>query len=233
MVGLSILSLDARQSRDNLPAMAKRRTIGNRIAPPRFMAFLAILIIGFPIASKAIGGWALGAMAAFDLSAALFLILCLPLLRTRHAETIRGHAKDNDANREMLLAITGIVMAVLLTAVAAETVGHNPEPFTKGLIIGTLALAWLFSNTLYALHYAHLAYGRPAAGCAGLEFPDTPEPIYWDFVYFAFTLGMTFQTSDVTISSPAIRRVVTVHSLAAFVFNIGVLAFTINVLGSS
>ena len=73
--------------------MAKRRTIGNRIAPPRFMAFLAILIIGFPIASKAIGGWALGAMAAFDLSAALFLILCLPLLRTRHAETIRGHAK--------------------------------------------------------------------------------------------------------------------------------------------
>jgi uncharacterized membrane protein len=28
------------------------------------------------------------------------------------------------------------------------------------------------------------------------------------------------------------RRVVTVHCLAAFAFNIGVLAFTINVLGS-
>jgi uncharacterized membrane protein len=44
---------------------------------------------------------------------------------------------------------------------------------------------------------------------------------------------MTFQTSDVTITDERIRRVVTVHCFAAFVFNIGVLAFTINVLGSS
>jgi uncharacterized membrane protein len=57
--------------------------------------------------------------------------------------------------------------------------------------------------------------------------------MYWDFVYFAFTLGMTFQTSDVTITSERIRRIVTIHCLAAFFFNIGVLAFTINVLGSA
>ena len=94
-----------------------------------------------------------------------------------------------------------------------------------------LVLAWLFSNTVYALHYAHLAYGD-AAKCNGLSFPGTDEPLYWDFVYFAFTLGMTFQTSDVTISDQSLRRVVTLHSLAAFAFNIGVLAFTINVLGS-
>ena len=213
--------------------MAKRRTIGNRIAPPRFMAFLVALVLGFPIAARAIGGWALGAMAAFDVAAFLFLVLCIPLLRTREAHVIRTHAQQNDANRRTLLAITGVVMAILLTAIAAETVGHNPEPFTKGLIIGTLALAWLFSNTIYALHYAHLAYLKPAAGCAGLEFPGTPEPNYWDFVYFAFTCGMAFATSDVAIKDQHIRRVVTVHCLAAFAFNIGVLAFTINVLGSS
>jgi hypothetical protein len=46
-------------------------------------------------------------------------------------------------------------MAVLLTAIAAEAVGHNPQPFTKALILGTLALAWLFSNTICALHCAH------------------------------------------------------------------------------
>ena len=61
--------------------------------------------------------------------------------------------------------------------------------------------------------------------------PGTDEPDYWDFVYFAFTLGMTFQTSDVSITDRRIRRVVLGHSLAAFVFNLGVLAFTINVLG--
>ena len=66
-----------------------------------------------------------------------------------------------------------------------------------------------------------------------LEFPGTTQPLYWDFVYFAFTLGMTFQTSDVAIKDERIRRVVILHSFTAFVFNIGVLAFTINVLGSS
>ena len=70
-------------------------------------------------------------------------------------------------------------------------------------------------------------------GCAGLDFPGTPEPNYWDFVYFSFTCGMAFATSDVAISDQHIRRIVTVHCLAAFAFNIGVLAFTINVLGSS
>jgi uncharacterized membrane protein len=123
-------------------------------------------------------------------------------------------------------------MAALLTAIAAETVGQNPQPFTKSLIILTLALAWLFSNTIYALHYAHLAYMKPDIGCSGLHFPGTKEPDYWDFVYFAFTCGMAFATSDVEVTDQHIRRVVTVHCLAAFAFNIGVLAFTINVLAS-
>jgi uncharacterized membrane protein len=212
--------------------MAKPRTIGNIIAPPRFLAFLVALIVAFPIAAHAFDRWALGAMAAFDAAAALFLVLCIPLLSTREARVIREHATQNDANRHILLAITGIVMAVLLTAIAAETVGHNPQPFTKSLIIGTLALAWVFSNTVYALHYAHLVYVHPDAGCVGLEFPGTPQPVYWDFVYFSFTCGMAFATSDVVITETHMRKTVTIHCLAAFAFNIGVLAFTINVLGS-
>ena len=213
--------------------MANPRTIGNKIAPPRFLAFMAALIVASPIFVNFFHRWTLGAMAAFDMAAILFLALCLPLLRTTEAALIRKHAAANDANREVLLGVTGVVMAVLFMAIAAEAIGHNPQPFTKTLIITTLALAWLFSNTIYALHYAHLAYRHPERGCLGLEFPGTKIPIYWDFVYFAFTCGMAFATSDVQITSQHIRKVVTVHSLAAFAFNIGVLAFTINVLGSS
>jgi len=115
--------------------MAKPQTIGNMIAPPRFLAFLVLLILAFPVASHEFHGWALGAMAAFDVAASVFLLLCLSLLTTREAAEIRAHAEQNDANRHVLLAITGIVMAVLLTAIAAEAVGHNPQPFTKALII--------------------------------------------------------------------------------------------------
>jgi uncharacterized membrane protein len=174
----------------------------------------------------------LGARAAFAVAAAIFLLVGAPLLGTKEAAEIRVHAARNDANRRVLLFITGIVVAVLLVAIAAEAVGRNPEPLTKSLIILTLALAWLFSNMVYAFHYAHLAYGEDRRDSLGLEFPGTDRPNYWDFIYFAFTCGMAFATSDVQITDQRMRKVVTIHCLAAFAFNIGVLAFTINVLGS-
>jgi uncharacterized membrane protein len=213
--------------------MATRLSIGNRIAPPRFLAFLAMLLIGFPVATSLLHRWPLAAMSAFDVAAFLFLVSCLPLLGTKEARVIRDHAKANDANRVLLLGLTGIVIGVMLTAISAEAVGHNPQPLTKALIIVSLALAWLFANTVYAFHYAHMVYNKPDVGCVGLEFPRTPHPVYWDFVYFSFTCGMAFATSDVVITESHMRKVVTIHCLAAFAFNIGVIAFTINVLGSS
>jgi uncharacterized membrane protein len=213
--------------------MAKSLNLGNRIAPPRFLAFLAFLLVGFPVAFSLLGHWPLAAMTAFDVAAILFLISCVPLLGTREARVIREHARANDANRVLLLVITAIVMAILLTAISTEAVGHNPQPITKALIITTLALAWLFANTVYAFHYAHLVYTHPEVGCVGLEFPRTAHPVYWDFVYFSFTCGMAFATSDVVVTESHMRKIVTIHCLAAFAFNIGVIAFTINVLGSS
>lgn len=210
--------------------MTERRKIGNRIAPPHFILFAVVGVVAVGIAWLGLQEIRRAIMVGFDVAAALFLISVLPLLRVREGAAIRAHARENDANRAVLLGITFVVMVVLFVAIATETLRHSPEPFTKILIVTTLAIAWLFSNTVYALHYAHLAYGDEIK-CAGLSFPGTDEPLYWDFVYFAFTLGMTFQTSDVTISGQGLRRVVTLHSLAAFVFNIGVLAFTINVLG--
>jgi len=98
-----------------------------------------------------------------------------------------------------------------------------------------LLIAWLFSNLVYAMHYAHNFYlpGDKGRDRSGLDFPETDEPGYWDFLYFAFTLGMTFQTSDVSITASGMRRTVLFQCLAAFLFNLGILAFTINVLGGS
>ena len=210
--------------------MAERRKIGNRIAPLHFLLFAVVGVVAVGIFWLDLHEIRRAIMIGFDVAAVLFLASVSPLLGTREGAAIRAHARENDANRAVLLAITFVVMVVLLVAIATESLKHSPEPFTRILIVVTLAIAWVFSNTVYALHYAHLAYGDELQ-CKGLSFPGTNEPLYWDFVYFAFTLGMTFQTSDVTISDQRIRRVVTLHCLAAFVFNIGVLAFTINVLG--
>jgi uncharacterized membrane protein len=215
--------------------MAVPRTIGNRLAPPRFILFFVLLIAGVGMAlfflprGKAV-------MVGFDLAAAAFLLSCLPLFRDE-AEKMRQAARGNDANRTVLLVLTLILTLVILVTVAGEMVGPRHSTVAEKLLIAaTLALAWTGANMVYALHYAHLFYTSGAGGkdAAGLEFPgDRPEPDYADFVYFSFTIGVALQTSDVVIASPAIRRVVTGHSVAAFVYNLGILALAVSVLGSS
>ena len=213
--------------------MKVQRTMGNTVAPWRFIVFFIVLSVGCLAGGLGAEDPWLGLLVGFDIAAALFLLSCISILKICDSEVIERQAEQNDANRTELLALTGIVMGALLITIAAVIANVRPEPWTKIIVVLTLLLAWLFSNMVYALHYAHMAYMEPGKGAAGLDFANSTEPVYWDFVYFAFTIGMTFQTSDVQINSDRIRRVVTVHSFAAFIFNIGVLAFTINVLGGS
>jgi uncharacterized membrane protein len=214
--------------------MPSRLHLGRRIAPPRFVAFILLLAVALPFAIPALG-WRQGIMASFDGAALLFLLSLRPLLQTTDAESMRRHAVANDANRPLMLVITAATMLAILVAVGSELVEKgSPKALAIGLIVATLVLAWSFVNTVYALHYAHIFYVQRGGGgdSGGLDFPDTRHPGYWDFLYFSFTLGMTFQTSDVQMTATSVRVVAIFQSLAAFVFNLGVLAFTINVLGS-
>ena len=205
--------------------------IGERIAPPRFIAF-ALILVGAGVVLVPPLGLTRGILAGFDLAAFLFLISLVPLLRQGQAARMRARAARNDANRAVLLVFCGVVLFVILVAVGGELRGRS-STVTIALVVTTLILAWLFSNIVYALHYAHLFYSAGEKGDAGgLQFPDTAEPDYWDFLYFSVTLGMTFQASDVAIAARRMRRVVTGQCLAAFLFNLGVIAFTVNVLGN-
>lgn len=210
--------------------------LGKQIAPPRFIAY-ALALIGLAVWSVTQSrGQAQDVPLAhfligFDIATFLFLASLIPMFRTHDPKTIAEHAARNDANRVGLLVITLAISAVVLGAVTL-VVGGGPG-YSKPLVIATLALSWLFANTVYALHYAHLYY---AAGktkgqyAGGLDIPSTKQPDYGDFLHFALILGMTFQTADIDITSSAIRRVSTGHCLAAFVFNIGILSFSINMI---
>lgn len=213
------------------------KTLGNRIAPPRFIGFLMLLVLsGLSWHWLAPNPpWQDSVALGFDLAALLFLLSLVPLLKGSSAAVMRRHAEENDANRVMVLVLSTLVGLAVMAAVTGELEpAKNGEPWAMAKLVGTLALIWLFANSVYALHYAHAYYladkgtGKDAAG---IDFPGTKTPDYWDFAYFAFTLGMTFQTSDVSARAPGIRRIMLVHSLAAFVFNIGVIAFVINALG--
>lgn len=201
--------------------------------PWRFGLFLLLTasMAGFAL----ILPWQQAVMAGFDVAAIGFL-LTVPKLMRSDAAAMRHNSARNDANRWLTLILTVAVTIAILVAVATElTAKTGLHAGDVALVIVTLLAAWLFSNMVFTLHYAHLFYlakedGRGDQG--GADFPGSQEPLYWDFVYFAFTLGMTFQTSDVSVTSTRWRRVVVLHSFAAFLFNLGVVAFTINSLGA-
>ena len=88
-------------------------------------------------------------------------------------------------------------------------------------------------HTVFALFYAHEFHseGKGAARAVtggGLEFPDDSTPDYLDFLYFSFVVGTTAQTSDVAVSSRAMRRVVMLHGILSFFFNTAVIALAVN-----
>lgn len=204
----------------------------SRVAPWRFLLFFGLLAAGWVVGEVMLTR-VRAVLVGFDVAAAGFLLSYIPTFG--HAPpAMRDLAVRSDANRAVLLFLTAVVTGVVFAAMVAElglrgTLGL-PD---KLLIVGSLILAWAFGNAVYALHYAHLFYSPGEAGedHGGLEFPGTDEPVMSDFVYFAFTLGVAVQTSDVQVTSRRLRNVVTVHSVVGFFFNLGALSLAISLLG--
>lgn len=99
------------------------------------------------------------------------------------------------------------------------------------LVTATLLLSWLVTHTFFALRYAHEYYQASSDGTdidRGLEFPGEKAPDYWDFFYFSVVVGMTFQVSDVQITSRKLRRLAAAHGLLSFLFNTVIVALSVN-----
>ncbi len=149
-------------------------------------------------------------------------------------------AEDAAAQQEGEWSIFALVVGATVASVAAvvgefsRSKSSRPDlrDLRVALVCVTLLATWLVTHTLFAMRYAHEYYtpdpatGRPEGG---LQFPSDEHPDYWDFFYFALVLGMTFQVSDVQISSRKLRRLATLHGLLGFLYNTVIIALTVNV----
>ena len=168
-------------------------------------------------------------LVGWDAAAVIYLVLAFAAMANADTARIRRRAVQLDEDRMVFLALTAAAALASLAAIVAElgdkATAHNPAHLL--LAIATIVLSWTFTHTIFALHYAHEFYDETAGG--GLAFPgDEKEPDYWDFVYFSFVIGMTSQVSDVCVTSKRIRRTVTAHGVVSFVFNVALLALTVN-----
>jgi uncharacterized membrane protein len=106
---------------------------------------------------------------------------------------------------------------------------HGVDPFAIVLAVAGAPLGWAMLHMMMAFHYAYLFYSEPGkkAG-SGLIFPGTDEPGAADFLYYAFVVGMTFQVSDVQVTSTRLRRMTLGHSIVSFFFNTCLIAMAVN-----
>ncbi len=149
---------------------------------------------------------------------------------------IRRHAALEDSSRVVIFTIILISTVASFLAVLLLFISKNDA--TEGLdiiiAIAGMLLSWFLVHTFFALRYAHLFYGdhktKPDIYAGGLNFPSEQHPDYLDFAYFSFVLGMTFQVSDVQVTSKQLRRVAMLHGILSFGFNTFIVALTINVI---
>jgi uncharacterized membrane protein len=197
---------------------------------PHFSTAVAIFLVMLATLIGAGAALQRGMLLAFDISALIFLAGIVRMFSTSTIASIRVRAVETDGGRWGVLWSSVAVASVVLVALGVEL-----HAATKGSVLQvvlaavSLTLAWFFLNTMFALHYAHEFY-RDDCKTKVLGFPDTPEPGYWDFAYFAFVVGMTFQVSDVDICDGDVRRIALAHGIIAFFFNVVILALSVNVV---
>ena len=218
-------------SASRTPATSQRSSAWVRLA-----VFLAL----------GVGAGAIGAVLGLDLGAvalgwAVFVVsmlawIWLPIAKMSAATTAAVSQRE-DPSRRLASIITVLVAAVSVAAVLAFLVSSATTTGAMNALaalvtLGTIGLSWLLLQTEFTLRYAHLYYQDAASGGyqRGLDFNQDEDPDYLDFAYYAFTIGMTYQTADVNVTRSPIRRVALRQALLSFAFGTVVLAATINLV---
>lgn len=166
-------------------------------------------------------------LISFNVGAGFFLTMILVLMFRADKTSMQRRAKLHDEGKWTVLVLSLIVAAVVLLALSHELHAAKEKSLADiALASSTIFLAWLFVAIIFAEHYAHSFYMKPGQ----LIFPGTETPDYLDFTYFSVVVSMCCQTSDVVITSSAFRRLVMLHSVVAFFFNVIIIAITVNVV---
>ncbi len=179
-------------------------------------------------------GIVLRALLGWNVAIWAYLALMVWLVLHSDAKHMHRLAKQEDNNAVFVLAVMSLGAVLSLAAIVAElasakNVSGTDRVLHYGLTGATVLGSWILVGVIYTFHYAHLYYRAPS-GEKPLRFPDDlPDPGYWDFLYFAFTIAVAAQTSDISVMSTSMRKTVLAQSVLAFVFNAAIIGLTINI----
>jgi uncharacterized membrane protein len=172
-------------------------------------------------------------LLSWNAGVVLFLALIFFWMTRLTAAQICTKYIEEDETAPFILAVVVIAAVASLVAIVEPlaTIKHvtgSVRAAHFALAALTLINSWVLVPLMFTTHYADRFYSvtkehRP------LRFPNTPEPVFWDFAYFSFTIAAACQTADVSTQDAGIRKVVVAQTLISFLFNASILGFAINV----
>lgn len=179
---------------------------------------------------------------AIESSAIVFFMVYLGFMIRRipkiTAERLKTSPQRDDGPAVLipvvsLLAVTAAVVGLF----NALNKGGHSSTLEVSLAFISVISGWFTIHTMFAMHYAHRYWqyyaGEKGMGPRrGLGFPETEEPGGYEFLYFSFVIGMTAQTSDVTIGTTDMRRINLAHAVVSFFFNTVLVAAAVNAVVS-
>jgi len=178
--------------------------------------------------------WQVATLEGWDTTCIALLLITWPIIvRADHGAT-REMAEREDpgrfAARALLLgaAVASLGGVGLVLALAGGTTTERVVLIS--VAVATVVLSWLVVNTVYVFRYAQLRF---ADGPDTIDFPDARtqhQPTLRDFVYVAFTIGMTYQISDTDLRSQSTRGAVLGHALLAYLFGVVIISGSINLI---
>jgi uncharacterized membrane protein len=183
-------------------------------------------------------GWQFRGLLGWCVGILVYLLLAWWLCVGFDAGRTRARAQAQDERGSvlllvLLLATSACVAAITVLMQQSRDLSGMDAVFHIGLSVIALALSWLFIQTIFTFRYAHLYYHEERLNepdGPGLLFPGGLDPDYFDFLYYAFVVGMTSQVSDVQVTSREMRRLTMVHGVLSFGFNVLIVALSINVV---
>ncbi len=181
-------------------------------------------------------------IATWDTFASCILAFAWLTIITTPPAKLRLRAQMQDVSRTVIFVFCIFAACAGLFGVgflfyANKAVQQSHFTAHLGLSLLAVVSSWLLVHTVFGLRYAHTFYGDsddPEAKehAGGLRFPGDRMPDYLDFAYFSFVIGMTFQVSDVQITSRDFRHLVLLHGMLSFAFNTVILALMINTVSA-
>lgn len=196
------------------------------------LAFIATMFLHLGTTVRIMVAWDIFTLSLIGLSWLLFI--------TTTAKEQHEVVRKQDDGLKVIFAIvlTSVCVSLLgtLLLIVKTTESSADKDIRTIVTLSAVALSWVLLHTIFTIRYAHLYHDHnklnTGTEVGGIDFPDSEQPDYLDFAYFSFVIGMTFQVSDVSVSSRMVRRYVLMHSLISFVFNTIIVALTINTIAN-